>query len=83
MGRVRNATLWAAATGALVAGLLGPSGLVLDVSGGKMYWSDFMGGDIERANLDGATDHARREKGLEELREERDDERAQPTSPRS
>src|SRR4029077_17530164 len=43
----------------LVTGLKQPTGIALDVAGGKMYWADLGGvnpgelGDIRRANLDG------------------------------
>ena len=36
------------------AGLDGPDGLALDVSGGKLYWADSGTNKIQRANLDGS-----------------------------
>jgi hypothetical protein len=38
----------------LVTGLDSPSGITLDVAGGKMYWTDIGTGKIQRANLDGS-----------------------------
>ena len=35
-------------------GLEGPSGIALDVEGGKMYWADWGTDKIQRANLDGS-----------------------------
>ena len=35
-------------------GLRYPSGIALDVEGGKMYWTDMNRGKIQRANLDGS-----------------------------
>ena len=36
-------------------GLSSPSGIALDVAGGKMYWTDFRTAKIQRANLDGSS----------------------------
>ena len=38
----------------LVTGLVNPSGIALDVAGGKIYWTDIGAGKIQRANLDGS-----------------------------
>ncbi|MDE2812499.1 MAG: hypothetical protein OXM01_05730, partial [Gemmatimonadota bacterium] len=38
----------------VTTGLVGPYGLVLDVSGGKLYWTDFGTDKIQRSNLDGS-----------------------------
>ena len=35
------------------AGYTGPRDIVLDLSRGKMYWTDYGGGKVQRANLDG------------------------------
>ncbi len=35
-------------------GLEGPSGIALDMAGGKMYWTDWRTDKIQRANLDGS-----------------------------
>ena len=35
-------------------GLSSPSGIALDVEGGKMYWTDWGTAKIQRANLDGS-----------------------------
>ena len=37
----------------VTTGLASPSGIALDVAGGKMYWGDGVAGKIQRANLDG------------------------------
>ena len=38
----------------VTTGLVGPSGLALDVSGGKLYWADSGTDKIQRSNLDGS-----------------------------
>ena len=38
----------------VTTGLAGPSGIALDVAGGKMYWTDLDTDKIQRANLDGS-----------------------------
>lgn len=38
----------------LVTGLITPFDIALDVSAGHMYWTEFQGGVIKRANLDGS-----------------------------
>ena len=38
----------------VTTGLLGPSGLALDLDAGKMYWTDWGTDKIQRANLDGS-----------------------------
>ena len=38
----------------LITGLRAPSGIALDVAGGKMYWTDTGTDKIQRANLDGS-----------------------------
>ena len=38
----------------LVTGLEGSGGIALDVSGGKMYWTDLITEKIQRSNLDGS-----------------------------
>ena len=37
----------------ITSGLASPTGVALDVAGGKMYWVDIGTGKIQRANLDG------------------------------
>ena len=37
----------------ITIGLTDPSGIALDVGGGKMYWTDPRADKIQRANLDG------------------------------
>ena len=37
----------------VTTGLLGPWGIALDVAAGKMYWTDYYAGKIQRADLDG------------------------------
>src|SRR5262249_45825829 len=51
---IRRANLDGTGRETLIAGLPGPSGFVLDAADGKMYWTDFLAGDIRRANLDGS-----------------------------
>ena len=38
----------------VTTGLDAPSGIALDVAGGKMYWTDVLGEKIQRSNLDGS-----------------------------
>ena len=38
----------------ITSGLSVPYGLAVDVSGGKMYWTDRQNGKIQRADLDGS-----------------------------
>ena len=40
--------------GLVTTGLLEPRGIALDVSGGKMYWTDGITEKIQRSNLDGS-----------------------------
>ena len=38
----------------VISGLTTPTGLDLDVSGGKMYWADVDADKVQRADLDGS-----------------------------
>jgi hypothetical protein len=55
-GEIRRANLddLEASQETVISGLPNPFGIALDLSNGKIYWSDFVSaGDIRRANLDG------------------------------
>ena len=49
-------------------GLSDPSGVALDVEGGKMYWTDYLTNKIQRANLDGSNIEDLVTQGLENPR---------------
>jgi hypothetical protein len=53
LGNIRRANRDGSGPALLVKGQLDCFGVALDVSGGKMYWTDEDGGDIRSANLDG------------------------------
>jgi len=53
-GDIRRANADGSGSQTLVSGLNVPTGIALDLSGGKMYWADDGGGDIREANLDGS-----------------------------
>ena len=53
-GKIQRANLDGSNVEDLITrGLEEPSGIALDVAGGKMYWTDWDTGKIQRANLDG------------------------------
>ncbi len=52
--RIQRSNLDGSGVEDLVTGLLDPFGIALDVSGGKMYWTDGGTGKIQRSNLDGS-----------------------------
>lgn len=55
-GKIQRSNLDGSNVEDLITGISGglPTGIALDVSGGKLYWSDDFGG-IHRADLDGST----------------------------
>jgi hypothetical protein len=52
-GHIERANLDGTGKEILVQNLATPSGIALDLAGGRMYWTDFSPGDVRRANLDG------------------------------
>jgi hypothetical protein len=53
-GDIRRANLDGSGQIPLIGGLSSPVDVALDLSGGKMYWTDQGSGDIRPANLDGS-----------------------------
>ena len=51
-GKIQRANLDGSNVENLLTGLGTPSGIALDIAGGKMYWTDPAIGKIQRANLD-------------------------------
>ncbi len=54
IGDIRSANLDGSGSQTLVSELDWPTGIALDLSGGKMYWVDQASGDIRSANVDGS-----------------------------
>lgn len=54
-GGIRRADVYGRAVDSLVtAGVQRPADLAVDVAGGKMYWTDWLTGKVQRADLDGS-----------------------------
>jgi hypothetical protein len=53
-GGILRANLDGSGQQSIVTGQNGPGGFDLDVTGGKIYWTNTFSGDVRRANLDGS-----------------------------
>jgi len=52
-GNVSRANLDGSGIEVLATGYPDPNGIALDISGGKLYWTDWANGALYRANLNG------------------------------